>query len=262
MSQVHGKCVWCNGPRLTKSHIWPEWFEPLLPERSTQHLVQSGTPPQTFVSRARGYPPFERLHHGSAITRRPRNTCIACNGGWMRYLEEAAKPVASALILGNHRVLSPLDQSQLAALFCLINCRVEFTDRTLMAIPASDRDWLRTNFAPSPNWHIYIARYCGAYPGTHASYHWGMRMVPASAEYSPSNECNTQISTMVVGGLCVQLFSSTVMNFPGYAGNLMCRIWPPSQFYVDPWLAPGLSDDEVIRLHEAFPAIAKIVGEP
>jgi hypothetical protein len=75
----------------------------------------------------------------------------------MRYMEEAAKPVASALILGNHRVLSPLDQFQLAALFCLINCRVEFTDRTLMAIPASDRDWLRTNFAPSPNWHIYGA---------------------------------------------------------------------------------------------------------
>jgi hypothetical protein len=180
----------------------------------------------------------------------------------MRHIEEAAKPVASALILGNHRVLRPLDQLQLAALFCLINCRLEFTDRASMAIPASSREWLRKNLAPSPNWHIWIASYCGAYPGTHASHHWGMRLVPASAEYSPSNECNTQIATMVVGGLCVYLFSSTVMNsFPGYISSPMCRIWPPSQFYVDPWFAPGLSDDEIIRLYEAFPAKMKVVGE-
>jgi hypothetical protein len=177
-------------------------------------------------------------------------------------MEEAAKPIASALIMGQHRLLNFTDQWLLAALLCLINCRLEFTDRTLMAIPASDREQLMKHFAPGPGWQIWIARYNGAYPGSHSSHHWGMRIVPSSLNEGPSNECNSQIATMVIGGLCAHLFSSTVMNnFLGYRGFRLCRIWPPSQFYVDPWFAAGLSDDEIIVLHEAIPATIKAVGE-
>jgi hypothetical protein len=264
MNQIHGKCVWCDGPRLTKSHIWPEWLEPILPARGTQHLVQYGAPTQTFVSKARGYPPFEKLRQGSTVSRRPRNTCITCNGGWMRRMEEAAKPIASALIIGQHRLLNFTDQWLLAALLCLITCRQEFTDRASMAIPAGDRERLMKYFAPGPSWQIWIARYNGAYPGTHSSHHWGMRIVPSSSSISdgPSDECNSQIATMIIGRLCAHLFSSTVLdNFGGYRQFSLCRIWPPSQFYIDPWSAPGLSDEEIIALHEAFPAAIKAVGE-
>jgi hypothetical protein len=182
----------------------------------------------------------------------------------MRRLEEAAKPIASALILGQHRVLDFGEQWRLSALLCLINCRLEFTDRPSIAIPPSDRECLMTNFAPGGNWQIWIARYSGAYPGTHSSHHWAMRILPKSSSLNDdsSDVCNSQTTTMVIGGLCAHLFSSTIIdNFSGYLGVPLCRIWPPSQLHVDPWFAPGLSDQEVVSLQEAIPATTKTVGE-
>jgi hypothetical protein len=179
-------------------------------------------------------------------------------------MEEAAKPIASALIKGQHQPLGFANQWLLAALLCLISCRAEFTRRATMAIPARDREWLMKHFAPAPSWQIWIARYSGAYPGSHSSYHWSMRIVPSlsSPDESPVNGCNTQITTVVMEELCAHLFSSTIMdNFLGYRGDRLCRIWPPSQFYVDPWFSPGLSDDEIIAVHEAIPASIRAVGE-
>jgi hypothetical protein len=37
MSKPVGKCVFCGGPGLTKSHVWPEWAEAILPESATHH---------------------------------------------------------------------------------------------------------------------------------------------------------------------------------------------------------------------------------
>ena len=95
MSPSPGKCVFCGGGPLTKGHIWPEWMQQILPPKK-HHLQFTGQ----IASIAPGAPVKQRLRQGHAGQRKPRNTCSACNTGWMSNIERDAIPYASPLILG------------------------------------------------------------------------------------------------------------------------------------------------------------------
>jgi hypothetical protein len=152
-----------------------------------------------------------------------------------------------------------MDQWLLSALLCLITIRLEFTDLEMQGVPVSDRRQLMTNgYPPFDTWRIWIARFGGANPEDHWSRHFGMQVVSSPNEISRPHKCNTQVTTMVIGELCVHLISSSVMPVPrGYFGIELTPIWPPTNLYIDSRAIPFLNDAEVVYLHESLAASIK-----
>jgi hypothetical protein len=258
MSSPQKKCVFCGGTPATKGHIWPAWLDEYLPPKATHHQEIVGEI-LTFESKAEGPIPHTRTRQGHVGSRKPRNTCLNCNGGWMSRLEQANIPKMSSLILDRPALLRPIDQWLLAALICLITIRIEFTDPQMQGIPADDRKTLMNSGHPPFNsWRIWIARYVGMHPEDHWSRHFGMQVVSSPEHAFRPPKCNTQVSTMVIGKLCTHAISSSVMTVPeGYTGVSLTRIWPPICFDIETSSLPTLNEAEVIHLHESLAASMK-----
>jgi hypothetical protein len=258
MAKPQKRCVFCGGTPATKGHIWPEWFDRYLPEKASHHQELVGEI-LTFESKADGPTPRKITRQGHAGSRKPRNTCTKCNGGWMSRLEQSNIVRMSALILGQPVLLTPMDQWLLSALLCLITIRLEFTDLEMQGVPAADRRQLMsTGYPPFDTWRIWIARFSGANPEDHWSRHFGMQVVSSPNEIFRPHKCNTQVTTMVIGELCAHLVSSSVMPVPrGYTGIELTNIWPPSDFDIDSRAIPFLNDAEIVHLHESFAASIK-----
>jgi hypothetical protein len=65
----------------------------------------------------------------------------------------------------------------MAALFCLITVRAEFSELSTLSVSVDDRTWLKEKMEPPPLWQIWIARYVGTEPETHWCRHVGMQLV-------------------------------------------------------------------------------------
>src|SRR5262249_25380118 len=99
MAQIAGKCVFCGGTGLTKGHVWPDWISKTLPVTASHHELVVGKW-ETFTSTLPGPQYSIKQRQGSARQRKPRNTCKACNGGWMSLIERAAMTSMTLLIHG------------------------------------------------------------------------------------------------------------------------------------------------------------------
>jgi hypothetical protein len=255
MSQPRGKCVFCGGTGLTKGHVWPDWLNRIMPYTATHHEETTGYF-STFEPEVPGPPQTKRERQGHARSRKPRNTCLKCNGGWMNGIEDAAIPVASPLILGDNDFhLADHGQRLLAAFLCLISMRMQFLG-SMRPIPQSDRRYLKDHHQPPPLWVIWIARFDGEKPDDHWSRFCGLQVV-SEFESTPADKigveyCNTQCTTMVIGKLCAHLFSSTVSPVLGYDGIRLTKIWPPSGYDINTRFLPGIDDEHVVWLHEAL----------
>jgi hypothetical protein len=71
-----------------------------------------------------------------------------------------------------------------------------------------------------------------------------------------------QVTSLVIGKLYAHLFFSHVIDFQGYAGINLAKIWPPFQFDMNTAWFPGLSDQDVLWLHEAFARESKPMPIP
>ena len=155
MSQPTGRCSFCSNTDLTKSHIWPEWAQKIIPTTSAQYEITRGLT-KTFKPNAPGPEPRTLVKPGSVAQRRPRNTCKECNNGWMRDIEEAAKYEISKLMTGNPIVLSPLAQYRVATFLCLASIRIAVANRDSNPVPASDLHHLKTLRDVPPSWKIWL----------------------------------------------------------------------------------------------------------
>jgi hypothetical protein len=252
MSQPAGRCAFCSSQRdLTKSHVWPEWLERVLPQTATHHEQIIGQF-YTFTPQMEG-PAFSRkTKQGHVATRKPRNTCLKCNGGWMRRIEEAVMLIMQPLLAGQPYPLNTFYQRLLASFLCLICMRVEAT--SIRAIPSADRDWLMKHFEPPKNWNIWIARYEGAQL---IDQRYTAMQVASSPDVPRGIEhCNSQVTTLVIGQLYAHLFSSTIWsNFSGYRGADLTLIWPPQRFDVEAYNLPVITEADVPWLHETIARI-------
>jgi hypothetical protein len=249
MSKPTGKCVFCgNQGDLTKSHIWPEWAETILPQRATHHEQIIGEF-ATFTPKMAGPTKWRKVRPGHVGTRRPRNTCRSCNGGWMREIEEASMADMPSLLLGNPRLLSVASQKSLAAFLCLVTMRVESTSQ-MRTIPQSDRDLLRTQREPPSYWKIWIARHEG---NARMDERFTAMQIASSPDTPMGVEyCNSQVTTLVIGHLCAHLFSSSEWgDFGGYHGIDLRRIWPLNESAIEVAFLPVVLENAIPWLHEA-----------
>ena len=256
MSQPRGKCIFCGEPGLSKGHVWPDWLKNILPTTATHHEVTTGYF-ATFEPEVPGPPKTIEEKHGPARSRKPRNTCKKCNSGWMSGIENAAIRFAPPLIKGEDFQLTEEAQRTLAAFFCLITMRLQFLG-AMRPIPAWDRLYLKEHLEPPPLWFVWIAEYIGEKPDDHWSRFCGLQVVSPNdstpADKIGTDYCNTQCTTLVIGKLCVHLFSSTVDPVLGYEGIRLSQIWPRSGFALNTAFLPTIADDRVIALHESVAA--------
>jgi hypothetical protein len=245
--------VFCHQRRaLTKGHVWPAWIGEVMPFDQTHHVQTIGHI-ETFKPQMR-VPAFERhVRQGHGTTRKPRNTCKVCNGGWMSKIESAAKPSTTRLMHGNTLILDRIQQMLVATLLCLIAVRNEFSALGARGVSEQERMWLRTRLTPPWNWQIWVARYAGSRPNEHWCYHYPLHIASTPTAETGPDKCNTQTTTLAVGELCAHLFSSTeILDFPGYQGIHLCKIWPPGDLLIDWRLVPAYEEPVLMSLAESL----------
>ena len=251
MSKPRGKCAFCGKPGLTHGHIWPDWLGQVLPYTATHHEQEIGRF-ETFKPQVPGPEHSIRIRQGQARSRKPRNTCGACNSGWMSQIENLAKPYLSALILGQRAILSPFAQYAVACLIALIVMRVELLGGNIPAISPAERDHLRLRRWLSEHWHIWIVAFAGENQQDHFSKNYAAQLEPAPTDKVGPEHCNVQVSTLVMGQLCAHTFHSPVVETGGYEGVSLYQLWPLSPLPIDTGYLAPLNDREVLWLHEAY----------
>jgi hypothetical protein len=205
MSKPRGRCVYCGRFDVTKQHVWPDWLSVVLPttESSHHHLLMEMTSPAHNVMSLR---PRVEVRRGGLGTRKIRNVCAQCNGGWMSRLESAAKSHLTKLILGRPLVLNSDDQRALAAWVTMFCITAEFTDRAHMGIPKGDRLALMESSGPLANWKIFIGRYVGIETTKRYSHIGGELRIIQSTGFL---DATVQRTILVAGELLAYAFSAT-----------------------------------------------------
>jgi hypothetical protein len=216
----------------------------------------------TFTPNSNVEDPSFAIKAGSVAARRPRNTCFGCNSGWMRNIEEYAKPYVTTLMLGDRILLETVHQYALAAFLSLATIRIDIANKTAHAVPPTDHQHLIQHREPGPNWMIWIMRYTEGLGDDYAYRHFPMaiRSFPkgligtlSSADIAAGPEdTNTQVATIVVGRLCAHIFSTTaLLGFNGYTEPPMCQIWPITGD-IDTGYLPGIDARGATWLHETL----------
>jgi hypothetical protein len=252
MNKLAGKCVFCGtSGNLSKGHIWPDWLNKILPPTATHHEQYTGAF-FTFEPTVPGPAKTQKIKQGHARTRRPRNTCVACNGGWMSRIESSSMPSLTALVTAKACLLDSEDQRKLSALLCLISMRLEFISGMKTTAEADSR-FLAREFEPPHHWKIWIAEFSGDDPDSHWSRYCAMQLESSPAAIFGADHCNTQVTTLVIGKFCAHIFCSTALpDFQGYEGIRLSQIWPATYPYVDSRLIPSVNDVAVLWLHESM----------
>jgi hypothetical protein len=250
MSKPEGKCKFCGRSGLTKGHVWPDWLNSILPKTASHHEQEIGKF-QTFARSIPGPAHQVIVEQGHARSRRPRNTCLSCNTGWMSLVEDRARSCTTRLILDLPQVMDLSGQEALATLLTLIVMRMEFLG-DIRAIADQERDWLRYYREPSNHWKVWI---CG-FAGDDGDEHWS-RTYAAQLESKPTDRvgleyCNVRVSTLVMGKFCAHLFYSPIIDFQGYEGIDLTQIWPRRHLYLNPSFMYFMNGKDALYLHEAF----------
>jgi hypothetical protein len=170
----------------------------------------------------------------------------------MSNVENFALPYAVPLIAGAPFLLDTIGQRAVANLLALIVMRIEFLDR-VPAISSWDRDCLRLRLWLSDNWHIWIARYVGENQNDNWSRTYALQLSSLPTDKVGPENCNAQVTTLVIGQLCAHIFySSVIEGYDTYEGITLARLWPHEPFDKQTAFLSALSDELVAELHEAF----------
>jgi hypothetical protein len=224
--QYKDTCAYCGKPaKLTKEHIWGKWSAKHLdpPTRGGVHLVRLNTPEVK-----------KGAQHGRGPTRSRtlRIACDDCNGGWMKDVNERAKPTLVRLAKGEWWYLSPYERQNLAAWATLFTMSYEHSDIATMAALPSERLKFSINHHPPAHWAIGIARYEGNNYYEDSIQH---------TAFIAGGSMNTQTTTILFGKLVLHTYSSRAAIFPKWWNPFRIeKIWPLGHFSI---LPPEAVDD-------------------
>jgi hypothetical protein len=160
-ARSHGHCRFCDKLQVSKEHIWNEWLQKLLPASGSR--IESwwiGGKLEDFRTPRAAYNQVQK--QGAVHTKVARKYCTGCNGGWMREIGEAAKPIATQLITAAPLDLGMADQRALATWIALAAMVADGQSRTPARFPDSDLEYMFRNRQPPPHWYVLVGQYKGA----------------------------------------------------------------------------------------------------
>jgi hypothetical protein len=234
---------------VTREHVWPVWSHKYIPKgKKKWHAIHA--------TEHIGRTDFEIVKHPGD----PHDWQVACvdescNNGWMRELENAARPILIPLIRGDEasRFIGQKEQRVLSAWIALKAIIQEHAPRgDVISHHTQLRRLWKKHLAPENTWRIWLGRYQDKTPETL----WGtypMLVVPNSVarrRKTLAATCyNSQAMTYVIGKLFVHLMRSPYQRLirdwcydPVVAVKLR-RIWPASGYDVA-WPPDPLSLNE------------------
>jgi hypothetical protein len=230
MSKPQGHCIYCGGTGLSKEHIFADWLRKYVPRELSEHRVEF-----TITYPHKTEKALER-RTGDTHARRLRRVCVACNGGWMSDLQEAAKPYLVPMLEGKRVSLHRKAQKIVAAWAAMTAMTAEYLNEQMVAVPQSDRDHLRKTSQVPKYWRIWIGRYERS-GGKKRFWHNAMALteqkVEGAAIFAPSPS-NSQTTAMCLGDhLFIYIMNSEVAwnlvrrwHIPRSVSPLLSQIFP------------------------------------
>lgn len=229
---THRTCIYC-GARIgrgthSREHVFAEWIRSLF--------VQ--TPPNerlTVVRHTQGrdQPLVAEEWLDEPFNLRVKDLCRPCNSGFSSDIENAAKPMLTALIQGDPVVLRPDAQMRVAvwAMKLILNLQHSHSGHRL-TIPASDFRWFRQHRWPLPGEQLWLAAYDGSGDWPASYRHFGLSLLPAGSEYRPQ-PTNGHAVAVAVGHLVIRavgntLDKGTIRVPPPEIAHALVQLWPAS----------------------------------
>jgi hypothetical protein len=185
--------------------------------------------------------------------------CRDCNNGWMREIENLAKPIMTPLILGKPGRIWPRDQ-QIIATWAVLKAMVA----NHQTVERADLDYMYQHHLPPPDrWAVWIGHYeRGAWKPEWLSRHFA---VLPDAQYSqnPGAEVafsNSAATTLVLGRLFTHVVHSPLDSFPrswsfrrrdGSPARGLMRIWPAANHASVLWPTWTLTDRDADEAADA-----------
>lgn len=159
--QKSGICIFCNGARLTKQHVIPDWIsEYLVPAPHYQVITNPvlGIPIGEKTVIMDTGEPFVKSHNGTFGQFKIRNVCLNCNGGWISQQEQRSIPFIGKMIRGEDLFIAKADARKISVAIALMTMMNEFTDpnKSRRAIPGYHRRILKNTLNVPPNWYIGV----------------------------------------------------------------------------------------------------------
>ncbi len=234
------KCIFCGSPNLTREHVFSRWTHKFLePRQKARALGHIG----------RQYPDPSRSH--AEIVKLPgqvrdwKVTCVCggthltCNNGWMRRIEDSARPILIPLINGDDTRVYPQDQAIIAAWAVLKAIVGEYDGRYVTNVHYKQRKYLMDHgLPPEKGWGVWI----GCFIRRNWVGEWmscPFLLLPDHiTNRLPNREAthfNSCASTQVINKLFIHVIHTPNPRFiPRFRFSLphngtLFRIWPPSK---------------------------------
>jgi hypothetical protein len=145
MANPFRECVFCGGIPLTEEDILPRWL---------RRQLASGWLYQPEFEKSPRKPTPWRVN---LPTFKVKAVCVTCNGGWMRTLQNEAKPWLEQMIWGNSVELPPIGQGTVASWAAMTTTMMlvksEATPRE------SARSHLRVHHEPPPGSYVGLSHF-------------------------------------------------------------------------------------------------------
>jgi len=260
------KCIFCGSPNLTKEHIFSRWTHRYMPPRAKGRVLsQVGTLyPDKDARRLVKLPGQVRDWQIKCVCGGNDSTC---NNGWMRKIEDRAKPILVPLIQGKPTRLSEEAQATIASWAVLKTMVAEYDVNGQVTTHWTHRRMIRDRqLPPSKGWGVWI----GYYQRVNWRPQWSSsaflvqsrRMVARYGIRTPTH-FNGNSTTQVIGNLFIQVIHFPMPDtfirqwqFPRLTGSIL-RIWPTSGYFLR-WPSLALSDDDADRIANA---VAKYIED-
>jgi hypothetical protein len=236
-------CIFCGGSPLTGEHVWSDWLRNyLVRTKKSYHALQ------TIVHLDRTTGRLQKRANDPQ-QRKVRCVCKACNGGWMKALEDETKIILGAMLRQETERLYPAEQVTLAAWVALKAIVMEY-DRGEQRISthAERQRMRRRRLPPDRAWKIWV----GLFDRQKAMGVWSATALPVQEKIKSSKphalRMNSQSLVFVVGDVFFMLFRCPLrsvfdtFNF-GEAQRKARQIWPRSP-YSFTWPPPAISETE------------------
>jgi hypothetical protein len=187
-----------------------------------------------------------------------------CNNGWMRSIEDQAKPILAPLILGSAATLTTHDQAVIATWAVLKVMVAEYDRNFHVSTHWTHRRWIKDHKSVPRGWGVWI----GHFQRTNWKPEWissafllqTPRMIDRYGIRMPTFY-NGSAVTQVIGNLFIQVIHFPMPDtlirrwkFSPTEGSIF-RIWPQTPYLLR-WPHKVLSDNDADRIANAVSQLA------
>ena len=231
--QFARKCIFCETNNAnSREHFYSEWMHKLLPLGT--HGTYSGEridehPKTKTVSRH-----DKQIKPGELFTKKMKVVCQLGNNGWMSVLEEAAKPLLTPLITGDHITLERDHLDILARWITLKTIVSEHDRRDTEVTPQVDRSAFSAVGKIPDYFNIYILTHkCESRIGYVRTSQTVSRTRDGPQPPLEGRQKNCQQLSIILGNSMIHVNAARVDGFRIEDNVTMPRviarqIWPPN----------------------------------